>query len=168
MTNPAVIPWYRQPWLWFVVSWPIAAIVAGTITITIAFSGADGLVADDYYKRGLAINRELTRDRAASVIGLRAQGRYDDERERLTITLNASEPVRWPPVLTLRIVHPTQAQGDRQVSLAAEGNGVYVTNLAPLNGPRRRLIIESEAWRVGGEWAAGAEQEFSLRAAPID
>ncbi len=168
LNNAAAIPWYRQPWLWFVASWPIAAIVAGTITIYIAFSGADGLVADDYYKRGMAINRELTRDRAASTLALRADGRHDPDRETLTIALSASDAVRWPPALTLRIIHPTHAQGDRQVALAATGNGVYVANLASMTGPKRRLIVESEAWRVSGEWTIASEREFHLQARPIE
>lgn len=150
-----VAPWYQQPWLWFVASWPIAAILAGSITTYIAFSGADGLVADDYYKRGLAINRELTRDRAAAALQLRAQGRYDAERERITIELSAGAVQSWPPTLTLRLIHPMQAQGDQRVQLASSGEGVYVANIAITPGLKRGVIVESETWRLSGEWMVG-------------
>lgn len=151
----AIAPWYQQPWLWFVVSWPIAAILAGSVTIYIAFSGADGLVADDYYKRGLAINRELKRDHAAAALHLRAQGRYDAERERITIDLSADRAQPWPPTLTLRVIHPMQPQGDQRVSLASAGEGVYVANITITPGIKRRLILEAETWRLSGEWMVG-------------
>lgn len=167
LAKAAPVPWYRQPWLWFVASWPIAAILAGSVTMYIAFSGADGLVADDYYKRGLAINRELTRDRNAASAQLAAQGSYDADRERLTIRLTAQAPMQWPPALTLRLIHPTQAQGDRQITLAAIGNGEYVGTLALPSGPKRRLIVEADTWRLSGEWAVGGAQRFALRSGPV-
>ena len=48
-------PWYRHGWVWFLAGIPASAIIAGSITIWIAVSTADSLVADDYYKEGLAI-----------------------------------------------------------------------------------------------------------------
>ena len=44
----------------------------GAVTIWLAVSSSDGLVADDYYKRGLAINQELRRDQAALDLGIAA------------------------------------------------------------------------------------------------
>ena len=55
-------PWYREPWPWILMSGPAAVIVAGAVTTWMAFASADGLVADDYYKRGLAINAVLKRE----------------------------------------------------------------------------------------------------------
>mgnify|MGYP000916835605 FL=1 len=45
-------PWYREPWPWLLMSGPGLVVIAGVVTAWIAFSGADGLVADDYYKQG--------------------------------------------------------------------------------------------------------------------
>ena len=42
---------------------PAAVIVAGVVTMTLAFAYQDPLVAKDYYKRGVEINKELARDR---------------------------------------------------------------------------------------------------------
>jgi hypothetical protein len=41
---------------------PAAVIVAGGVTIWLAVASADGLVATDYYQRGLAINRDEKRE----------------------------------------------------------------------------------------------------------
>jgi uncharacterized protein len=46
-------------------SGPAIVIVAGAATAWLAFSGADRLVAEDYYKRGIEINRTLTREERA-------------------------------------------------------------------------------------------------------
>ena len=53
-------PWYRDPWPWILMAGPAAVVVAGAITLWIAFASADGLVAGDYYKQGLAINQVIT------------------------------------------------------------------------------------------------------------
>ncbi|HRJ64128.1 MAG TPA: FixH family protein, partial [Brevundimonas sp.] len=47
-------------------SGPGLVVIAGVVTAWIAFSGADGLVADDYYKQGLGINRTIARDARAA------------------------------------------------------------------------------------------------------
>ena len=65
-------PWYRSPWPWLLMSGPAVVLVAGAITTWIAFASADGLVAEDYYKQGLGINKVLAREEAARSRGLLA------------------------------------------------------------------------------------------------
>ena len=65
-------PWYREPWPWLLMAGPAAVLVAGAATTWIAFASADGLVADDYYKQGLAINKRLGREHAAREGGISA------------------------------------------------------------------------------------------------
>jgi len=52
---------------------PAIVVVAGFITLGLAIQSSDGLVADDYYKQGKAINMTLTRDARARELGYRAQ-----------------------------------------------------------------------------------------------
>ena len=65
-------PWYREPFVWLVILFPASAVIGGMITISLAISSDDGLVVDDYYKRGLEINRTLERDKAAARHGIQA------------------------------------------------------------------------------------------------
>ena len=65
-------PWYREPWVWLMIAFPMTAVIAGMTTIYLAVSTADGLVVDDYYKRGKAINMDLARDAAAARYQLKA------------------------------------------------------------------------------------------------
>jgi hypothetical protein len=60
----AAKPWYREPWPWLLMAGPAAVIVAGGITTWIAFATFDGLVVEDYYRRGLNINATLACEQA--------------------------------------------------------------------------------------------------------
>ena len=53
------LPWYKERWTWLLMLMPATAIVAGFITLWLAITSFDGLVADDYYKQGLAVNQTL-------------------------------------------------------------------------------------------------------------
>jgi uncharacterized protein len=161
-------PWYREPWLWFIAAGPIAVVIAGIITTVIAYSTADGLVVDDYYKRGLTINRALARDRRADELGLAGEMRIDRSLHRVRITLSARDPDHlFPPSLTVKVLHSIRAADDRSTMLAAIGKGVYVgdldleaSGLAP-----SRIAIESPDWRLIGMLRPEATDIVLLRPA---
>ena len=70
----AVARWYREPWPWLLMAGPLVVVAASLASAWIAVKSDDGVVADDYYKQGLAINRKLPR---ANVDPARANWRYD-------------------------------------------------------------------------------------------
>lgn len=82
------ITWYREPWLWLVILIPASAVVMGILAISLSFVSYDGLVVDDYYKRGLEINRDLARDRAAANYALGARVVLDRSRGSATAWLS--------------------------------------------------------------------------------
>jgi uncharacterized protein len=65
--------WYREPWPWLVMAPPAVAVVAGLATVWIAVANADGLVVEDYYRQGLAINKVIAREERARALGLSAR-----------------------------------------------------------------------------------------------
>ena len=65
-TDRKAVRWYREPWVWLLIFFPLAAVVGGMVTLYLAVTTSDGLVVDDYYKRGKAINRDLARDTVAA------------------------------------------------------------------------------------------------------
>ena len=65
-------PWYRFPLVWMLVAIPFSAVIMGVVMIWLAVDTDDGLVADDYYKLGMEINRVIKRDQKASELGLSA------------------------------------------------------------------------------------------------
>lgn len=137
-------PWYREPWPWILMSGPAAVIVAGAVTTWMAYASADGLVADDYYKRGLAINAVLKREQAAAQRGIDAQVVRLGERVR--VRLRGVEP----PVLFLSLVHATRAGNDVRLRLERAADGSYGAALPPLPAGHWRLILEDPRgeWRV--------------------
>ena len=72
-------PWYKERWTWLLMLMPATAIVAGGITLWLAITTFDGLVTDDYYKQGLAINKTLARATVAQDMGLVARVRFSAE-----------------------------------------------------------------------------------------
>jgi hypothetical protein len=92
-------PWYREPWVWLMIALPASAVVAGMITIYLAVVTSDGLVVDDYYKRGKAINRVLARDMAAARYQLKATIDIDLRDNRVQLLLE-SAVAELPETLT--------------------------------------------------------------------
>jgi uncharacterized protein len=80
-------PWYREPWPWLLMSGPAIVVVAGIITAVLAVRTQDGLVVDDYYKQGLAVNKDLSRDFAAKNAGLSARATIDVANRRVSLNL---------------------------------------------------------------------------------
>ena len=112
-------PWYKERWPWLLMAGPAIVIVAGFITAWLAIVSNDGLVADDYYKQGLAVNQRLQRDHYASELGLRADLMRSGEQVRLLMT--AESDAGLPEVLTLKLAHPTRAGHDQLVKMVSEG-----------------------------------------------
>lgn len=139
--------WYREPWPWLLMSGPAAVLVACAITTWIAFRTADGLVAEDYYKQGLAINKVLKREDAARRLGIAA--RIDIDGGRLWVTLAGARP----EVIYAHLAHATRAGHDVRLRLVRTPSGDYAADLPPLPAGHWRISLEDPAqtWRVVGE-----------------
>lgn len=148
-------PWYRQPLVWLVIGIPLSAIVAGFITLGIALQTDHSPVADDYYKRGLAMNRDLSRLDAARALGLEAQLRVAGGGVEARLASREQAPL--PPQLTLRMTHATLPGHDQVLPLAQVQPGLYRAALPPLKAGRYHLVLESGPWKLLGGWQGGAD-----------
>src|SRR5690242_8414237 len=92
VTDTAIRPWYREPWPWLLAAIPFATIIAGGVTLSLAISTEDSLVADDYYKRGLAINRDIGHEQAAIRMGIDVRLRFSSSNGQVNATLPAGAP----------------------------------------------------------------------------
>lgn len=149
-----IVPWYRHPWPWILMAGPFIVIVAGIITLYLAVVSNDGLVDDDYYKQGLAVNQMSARDQMAFRLGLRAEVMQGNGGAQIRIMLRGKSETVLPRTLNLRIVHPTRPGIDQNVLLRADGAGLYTGKLgAPLTG-RWHIALEDERreWRLTGDW----------------
>ncbi len=153
-------PWYRQFWPWFLFGLPAIVVVAGLTTWYIAETGADHLVADNYYKEGLAINRELSKQKRARELGIEATLSVDDGYARIELHSNPQ-----PSALQLQMSHPMDSAQDFELKLAQRRPGVFeapwpdtdsqrwIWQLEPLSG------LDSEQWRVDGDLDLSAVDE---------
>ena len=135
-------PWYRQRWPWLIMAGPLAVLIAGAVTTWIAFASADGLVAEDYYKQGMGINRRLAREEAARRQGISAQVELSAQ---IAVTLRGAAP----EALFVHLAHATRAGHDVRLRLVPSG-GKYVADLPPLPPGRWRIMIEDPrgAWLI--------------------
>jgi len=139
-----MVPWYKERWPWILMSGPAAVVVAGSATLWIAFAGADGLVADDYYKRGLAVNAVLEREQAAARLGLAADLEHSGSVVRVRLR-GAS-----PEFLLVRFVNATRAGMDVRLRLGRTASGLYEAPGVSLAQGHWRAIIEDGRgdWRI--------------------
>ena len=145
-------PWYREPWPWLLMSGPAIVVVAGIITAVLAVRTQDGLVVDDYYKQGLAVNKDLSRDLAAKTAGLSAEVTLDVANRRASLNI-----VNTPLVLntlTLTLSRASVAGHDQLVVLqrtnrrGEESN--FVGALQPLEPGKWYVTLDepSHSWRL--------------------
>ena len=146
-----VRPAWREPLVWLVVGIPAATVVAGAFTWWIAAQRADSNVADDYYKRGLAINRSLERESRARALGLRAELTLAGENDlRLRLTGGAV----LPPAVTVLLTHPVRAEQDRKLTLERQADGGYRIVAPQVGAGSWDVSIEAQDWRVAGRHVA--------------
>jgi len=156
-------PWYRQFWPWFLIFLPASAVVAGIATLVIAIENPDGLVVDDYYKEGLAINRDLGRDQVAKELELSADVNIDPSHGTVAVTMHGAGTERLPAV-RLRLLHPTRARHDEDLMLTAGADGRFQGKLGELPPGNWHVQIEppGDRWRLHGRLLLPAHHHVTL------
>ena len=144
-----VSPWYREPWPWLLMAGPAVVVVAGFVTLGLALSGSDGLVVDDYYKQGKAINQSLQRDAMARTRQIAASLHFDDADGAVRAVIRRGDGSIPPPVAVLTLVHATRSHLDRRVELALAGDA-YTGRMTSLAPGKWHLVLEDAGkdWRL--------------------
>lgn len=144
-------PWYKQILVWMLIMPPLAAVIGGIVTISLAIESDDGLVVDDYYKQGLGINKTLQRDQLAVEIGVTASLHYAADHATLVLKLDKAMAVS-DDTLRLSYIHPTLDNRDLDIELSKVSQGTYRAILPqPLTGIWNLLLEPADKrWRVTG------------------
>ena len=143
-----ILPWYRQFWLWFLISLPASVVVAGFVTLYIAADGADDLVSDEYYKNGLAINRQLEKKKRADALALTASLEFSQHSVAVTVTGDV-----LAEKLYLTLSHPLEADRDFDVELHRLEPGFYAGSMKEAIFFRWHWSLENSEippWRLDG------------------
>ncbi|WP_035051558.1 FixH family protein [Andreprevotia chitinilytica] len=155
-------PWYKMFWPWFLMALPAVAVVASLYTFYIAVRTSDGLVDDDYYRDGQAINQELGRDKAATAMGISAQVILSEDGRNIRVLLNKAAD----GTLQLDLLHPTMAGQDSHLKLQSEGPMLYSGQLVkPLSPTHWDVELGDTAnhWRLRGQWQVGNGEPLQLQ-----
>lgn len=116
-SNETSKPWHQYPLVWMMFAIPFSAVIMGVVMIWLAIDTDDGLVADDYYKQGLEINRVIERDKKAAELGLSAVIEFDNSTRIIRIQFDKGSLETFPKSLPLHLQHATRANSDITVLL---------------------------------------------------
>ncbi len=59
MKTAAGMPWWKYGHVWMVIAGPAVVVVAGFFTLWLAMRQPDPVLAEDYYQRGIDINKTI-------------------------------------------------------------------------------------------------------------
>ena len=122
-------PWYSYPLLWMMIAIPFSAVIMGVVMIWLAVDTDDGLVADDYYKQGLAINSVIIRDQQATKLALSAVIEFDNNEKVINLKFDKGLLETYPDTLQLNLQHATRANSDVSLSLNRGMEDRYIAYL---------------------------------------
>jgi len=146
--NDEIKPWYREPYVWLLIAFPLTAVIGGIITAALAIVSNDGLVTDDYYKKGLEINRVLKRDEMASELGIKARLQLSPEKDELRLYLSGNRDFRAPDEVLINFLHSTRSGCDHRFSAIKVENDKYAVMLPRLPKGNWYIQIETDEWRL--------------------
>ena len=134
---------------------PATAVVVGAVMLVLANVTWDGLVADDYYRRGMEINRSLARDAQATGgrggrLGLRATVAFPAPgvvEARIT-DVDGAAPAASGDRLDLRFARAARAGADVRVVLTRTSGGIWRGVLPVLNSGKWYVELGNERWRL--------------------
>ena len=149
---------------------PATAVVVGAVMLVLANITWDGLVADDYYRRGMEINRSLARDAEAARLGLRASVAFPASGvvETRIADVDGAAAVSGGR-LHLHFARATRAGNDVRVSMTRDAAGTWRGTLPAMAPGKWYVEIGNEQWRLAASVRMPASgEEIVLRAADSD
>lgn len=157
--------WYQYPMVWMVIFFPSLAVVGGIITIIIAINTEDGLVVDNYYKKGLEINQVIKHDKLAQKLGMRAFVDANSQTGEVLVSLSSDLKTVMHEEITFRLIHRTRSGQDQVTVLSrVEDSADYRGFLKPpiIEGRWTIQIISKQGWRLKQNFSTKSAQHIIL------
>lgn len=151
VTPPA--PWFKQPWLWFILAPLIAVFIYASIFMYIAVTTSDGVVKEDYYKIARGMNIDTSKADRARELDLKADLRLDTLTGDINLSL-AGSLADFPKELHLNIIHPTHQKYDQILILrSVDDKGLYAGSLEGHLSGKRYLSLSpmDQSWQLRQE-----------------
>jgi len=87
------LPWWKFGHVWLVLAGPALVVVASCVTFYLAATRLDPVVTEDYYRKGIEINKTLDRDASAASLAPAVQAR---NHAATGVVVPASKPEAKP------------------------------------------------------------------------
>lgn len=144
-----VKPWYKQFWPWFLIALPLTVVVAAFITLSISIENSPSLVTEDYYKKGKGINIDISKEKAAQDLKLKAN--VISVGNDIVIQFNKGEMQHYPAISAM-FAHRTLADQDFEQLVTSDAAGNYRLSLdESLQGPWFiKLTPHDKSWLIQG------------------
>ena len=150
--------WYRNPWVWLIIAFPVASILGGIATIIITSQNQPDMVIDDYYKEGKAINRELSLYQKAKELNIKMEIKIQSGR----IELKSNTEF---PALKVKMAHSTLE--DKDFEFIATPNAVGTLSTVVDESTDGKWIIfvmpMDESWKIKANIIMPTESWMSLQ-----
>lgn len=159
------LPWYKQFWPWFLIALPGCVVLASIVTLILCNLHPVSLVAEDYYKEGKGINRDLSRLKNAHDHAISATMTSQD-REAM-IVLNKGTLSQYPPI-KITFQHRTLPNKDVEKWLHSDADGHYRVRLKEaLIGPWYVEINSfDKTWALNGRGHFPGDPFLGLQGVP--
>ncbi len=138
-------PWYKNFWPWFLIFFPLVAIIGCISLFITAIGNGPDMVVDDYYKKGKAINLELTKFEKAKALYLHGELNVTNDRVSFKFTKGDSSNVH---VLKLSFYHRTIKAHDFTATLTPNANQEFTALLNEYTQGAYSVFIEP----IDGSW----------------
>ena len=130
-----------------VIAIPAAAVIAGAVMLVLANATWDGLVADDYYQRGIQINQSLARDSEAARLGLGATLTFPAPGV-VEARLTGAAAVLGGDRLNLRFARAARAGADVRIPMTRGAGGIWRGVLPAVPSGKWYVELGNEQWRL--------------------
>jgi hypothetical protein len=151
-------PWTREPLLALVIGLPLAAVIAGFVTLALAAGGAKDRAYGGVRRVAQTQTRDLSADHAAAQLGLQAVATIGADG---TVALRFYAGVPQASALRLELRHGTDPRRDRMTTLARLDDTAFVGSLSRPRATGAYNVELSPAhggWRLVGRLEAGASR----------
>ena len=149
--------WYRNPWVWLIIALPMSAVIGGIATIVITSMNQPDMVVDDYYKKGKAINQELTLYDNAKKLGISLELKVNEHR------IEIKSPVNYT-ALKVKVVHSTLSNQDFDLVLTPNATGTLSSSVENIMPGKWQVIVMpmDSSWKVRKDIALPSSTWISL------
>ena len=166
--------WYKEPWMLLVIGGPVIVVIAAIITGVIAWHGADKIVAKDYYKQGVNINKNIYRDAKASEYKMLASVHLDRVADKVSgkVLLKLEGNTALPSSVLFSISATSRAseyESVQKITLSQVQPGIYegLLKIPSASGSFSLALwhvnIEAADWRLTEDWRDPLHTSLQLK-----